>query len=199
MARVRNEGRRNWLGGSFALIGVAAALYVIPGCTANQPADLKSLAQGDMKNLVVDAQPSPAPQTAFTDAAGKTHTLAEFKGKAVVLNLWATWCGPCVEEMPTLAQLSAAYAGKPVVVIPVSLDRVEDRANAIAFLAKRPPLTFYAEPKYELVAAFKPAVEGLPATILIDPQGRVRARLAGGANWSGAQARRVVDALMAIR
>src|SRR5262249_31716820 len=81
-------------------------------------------------------QPAPAPQNAFTDAAGKTHTLAEFKGKAVVLNLWATWCGPCVEEMPTLAQLSAAYAGKPVVVIPVSLDRVEDRANAIAFMGQ---------------------------------------------------------------
>jgi len=191
--------RRSWLGGGFALIGVAAALYVIPGCTAKQPADLKSLAQGDMKALVVDAQPAPAPQNPFTDAAGKPHTLAEFKGKAVVLNLWATWCGPCVEEMPTLAQLSAAYAGKPVVILPISLDREEDRANAIAFLGKRPPLTFYAEPKYELAFAFKPPVSGLPATILIDPQGRVRARLAGGANWAGPQARQVVDALIASR
>ena len=191
--------RKGWRGGSFALIGVAAALYVIPGCTAKQPGDLHALASGDMKAMTVDAQPAAAPETPFTDAAGKPHTLAEFKGRVVVLNLWATWCGPCVAEMPTLAELSAAYAGKPVVVVPVSVDRVEDRANAMAFLAKRPPLTFYSEPQFALAFAFKPPVDGLPATLLIDPQGRVRARLAGGANWSGPQAHKVVDTLLAAR
>ena len=86
-------------------------------------------------------------------------------------------------------------AGQPVVVAPVSLDRVEDRANAEAFIAKRPPLAFYAEPKYALPFAFKPPVDGLPTTLLIDRDGVVRARLSGGADWSGAQARRVIEAL----
>src|ERR1700679_2390450 len=114
--------------------GLAAALYVIPGCSSKPAGDLKSLAQGEMKSLTVDAQPLPAPDTPFVDAAGKTHTLAEFKGKAVVLNLWATWCGPCVQEMPTLAKLAQATAGQPVVILPVSLDREVDRANAEDFI-----------------------------------------------------------------
>jgi len=189
--------RRGWAGRSFALIGVAAALYVIPGCSSKPGGDLKALANGDLKALVVDDQPAPAPDVPFTDAGGKTHTLAEFKGKAVVLNLWATWCGPCVAEMPTLARLQTESAGKPVAVVAVSLDRVEDRANALAFIARRPPLSFYAEPKYALAFAFKPPIEGLPTTVLIDPAGRVRARLSGGADWAGPQARKLIDALAA--
>lgn len=181
-------------GGACAVAGAAAALYVIPGCSS-KPGGLKDLAQGEMKTLAVEAQPSPAPQVPFTDAAGKPHTLAEFKGKVVVLNLWATWCGPCVAEMPTLAKLSAATAGQPVAVVPVSLDSPDDRANAEAFIAKRPPLTFYAEPKYALAYAFKPSVQGLPTTVLIDPAGNVRARLSGGADWSGPDAQKVIQAL----
>jgi thiol-disulfide isomerase/thioredoxin len=174
---------------------LAAALYVIPGCSSKPTGDLKSLATGEMKTMTVDAQPLPAPDTPFTDAAGKTHTLAEFKGKAVVLNLWATWCGPCVQEMPTLAKLAQANAGKPVIILPVSLDRDEDRANAQAFIAKRPPLPFYNEPKFALAYAFKPLIAGLPTTVLIDPAGNVRARVPGGADWSGPDAQKVVDAL----
>jgi thiol-disulfide isomerase/thioredoxin len=186
---------KGWLSGSFALIGVAAALYVIPGCTAKPGAKLQALASGEMKALAVDATPAIEPSTQFTDAAGKTHTLAEFKGKVVVVNLWATWCGPCVAEMPTLAKLSAASVGKPIAVVPISLDRTEDRANAIDFIAKRPPLAFYSEPTYALPFAFKPPVDGLPTTLLIDPKGFVRARLSGGADWAGADARKVIDAL----
>jgi thiol-disulfide isomerase/thioredoxin len=184
-----------WAAKSFALIGVAAALYVMPACSFKPGGALRGLAVGDMKSLVVEEHPSPAPDVAFTDAAGKPHTLADFKGKVVVLNLWATWCAPCVAEMPTLARLDAETVGQPVAVVPVSLDRVEDRANAEAFIAKRPPLGFYAEPRYALPFAFKPPVDGLPTTLLIGPDGVVRARLSGGADWSGAQARKVIEAL----
>jgi thiol-disulfide isomerase/thioredoxin len=148
-----------------------------------------------MKDLVVADRPTPAPGTPFTDAAGRTHTLAEFRGKAVIVNLWATWCGPCVAEMPTLARLAAASAGRQVAVVPISLDRDEDRANAQAFIAKRPPLPFYAEPKYALAFAFTPPAQGLPTTVLIDAGGNVRGRVSGGADWSGPDARKVVEAL----
>jgi thiol-disulfide isomerase/thioredoxin len=180
-----------------ALIGAAAALYGMAGCSAKPPADLKSLAVGDMKAMVVSAAPMPAPNTPFTDAAGKTHTLAEFKGKVVLVNLWATWCGPCVAEMPTLAKLQADEAGKAVMVVPVSLDNDEDKANAEAFIAKRAPLAFYIDPSYALARAFSPPAENVPTTVLIDPQGRVRAQLAGGADWSGEAAHKVIDALAA--
>jgi thiol-disulfide isomerase/thioredoxin len=181
--------------------GLAAALYVIPGCSSNPgaPADLKSLATGEMKSLTVDAQPSPAPSTPFVDAAGKTHTLAEFKGKAVVVNLWATWCAPCVQEMPTLAKLADATRGESVAIVPISLDREDDRANAASFIAKRPPLPFYNDAKFALAYALQPPAQGLPTTFLIDPAGLVRARVAGGADWSGPDARRVVEALQKTR
>lgn len=179
--------------------GLAAALYVIPGCSSNPGAgDLKSLATGQMKSLTVDP-PSPAPTTPFVDAAGKTHTLAEFKGKAVVVNLWATWCAPCVAEMPTLARLADETRGQNVVILPISLDREEDRANAESFIAKRPPLPFYNDPKFALAYAVKPPAQGLPTTILIDPSGMVRAHVAGGADWSGPDALRVVEALQKSR
>jgi thiol-disulfide isomerase/thioredoxin len=190
---IRSGG--TWLRAVCAVAGLAAALYVIPGCSSKPTGDLKSLATGEMKSLTVDAQPLPAPDTPFTDAAGKTHTLAEFKGKAVILNLWATWCAPCVQEMPTLAKLAQANVGKPVVILPVSLDRDEDRANAQSFIAKDPPLPFYNEPKFALAYAFKPLVTGMPTTLLIDPAGNVRGRVPGGADWSGPDAQKVVDAL----
>ena len=177
-----------------ALAGVAAALYVIPACSS-KPGDLKVLAHGAMKDLVVEAHPAPPPPVPFTDAAGQTHRLADFKGKTVVLNIWATYCAPCVEEMPTLARLKAETAGESVAVVPISVDRVADRANAEAFIAQRPPLPFYSEPSFALAYGFQPPVADLPTTLLIDPSGRVRARVKGGADWSGPDALRVVDAL----
>ena len=191
MARLGGRWGRTGL----AVAGLAAALYVIPGCTAKPGGDLKSLAQGEMKSLVVDAAVAPAPSTPFLDAAGKPHTLAEFKGKAVIVNLWATWCAPCVQEMPTLAKLSQASAGQPVAVVPISLDSADDVANAQGFIAKRAPLPFYSDTKYSLPFAFKPSVASLPTTLLIDPAGNVRARLSGGADWSGPDARRVIEAI----
>lgn len=185
-----------WAGRSFALIGALAALYVIPACSS-KPGDLKSLASGEMKAMKVIDAPTPAPDIAFTDATGKSHTLADYKGKVVVVNLWATWCGPCVDEMPTLAKLAAADAGRPVAILPISVDRVEDRANAVAFIAKRPPLGFYNEPSYALAYGFKPPVADLPTTVLIDPAGQVRAELSGGADWASPQAQKVIDALAA--
>jgi len=189
----RVDGR--WGRRALALAGLAAALYVIPGCTAKPSGDLKSLAQGQMKSLVVDDTPYPAPTTPFTDAAGKPHTLAEFKGKAVIVNLWATWCGPCVQEMPTLATLTQQTAGQPVAIVPISLDDADNRANAQVFISKRPPLPFYNEPKFALPFALKPPAAGLPTTVLIDAAGNVRGRVSGGADWSGPDAHKVIEAL----
>ena len=186
---------REWAARSVALIGVAAALYVMAGCSSKPGDDLKRLATGQMRSLVVFDQPAPAPVIPFTDAAGKPHTLAEFKGKVVVVNLWATWCAPCVKEMPTLGKLAAASAGQPVVVAPISVDRVDDRANAEGFIARFPPLPFYSEPTYALTFAIKPPVEGFPTTLLIDRQGLIRARVSGPADWSSPEARKVVEAL----
>jgi thiol-disulfide isomerase/thioredoxin len=194
-------GFLNWALWGAALIGVAAVLYIIAQASfkPEQDASLKSVAHGEMKKLTTPAETTLAPSLAFYDAAGKPLRAADFKGKVLVLNLWATWCPPCVAEMPTLAKLSAEYAGKPVEVIPVSVDTPADVDKAKAFIAKHPPLGFYSDPQMKLPFALKPQAGGMPTTIIYGADGLERARLSGGADWSGADARAVIDHVLAER
>ena len=82
-------------------------------------------------------------------------------------------------------------------VVAVSVGKAEDETAGRAFIDRNPPLTFYTEPTYTLAFAFKPVVENMPTTILYDRKGVERARLAGGADWSGPEARAVIDSLLA--
>lgn len=183
---------------ALAVFGVLAAVYVIVSASFKPGAapDMKTLARGDMVKLQPTADPQPQPKTTFTGPDGRTMTLANFDGQVVVLNFWATWCAPCITEMPSLARLQAAYANRPVKVVAISVDRATDEADARAFLTKHGPLVFYADPKFSMPFALQPRVVGLPTTIIYDRNGRERARLAGGADWSGADARAVIDRVL---
>jgi thiol-disulfide isomerase/thioredoxin len=174
---------------------LAPVLYGLAGCS-NSGGDLKSLAHGEMAKLEVSKSPAPQPATVFKDAAGQPHTLAEFKGKVLIVNMWANWCAPCKEEIPSLAKLQTAFAGKPVAVVPVSVGKGEDEVQGKAFIARNPPLTFYTEPTYAMTFAFRPVIEGMPTTVIYGPDGVERARLVGGADWSGPDAHKVVEALL---
>lgn len=179
------------------LIGVAAVLYVI-GAAVIQPAggpDLKALADGEMAKLRIATNGAAPPATPFLDDQGRAVHLADLKAPVVVLNLWATWCAPCVREMPTLARLQAAYPGH-VRVVAVSMDKADDREKARGFIAHYPPLAFYQDPKYALAFALSPPAEGFPTTVIYDRAGRERARLSGGADWNSQDARAVVEALL---
>ena len=178
------------------LTGLGALLYAIAGCS-NTPGDLHPLARGAMAKLAVTDHPAPAPDTVFADAAGKPHTLADFKGRIAVVNVWAIWCAPCKAEIPSLARLQAAYAGKPLVVAAISVGKGDDEPAGRGFIDRNPPLAFYTEPTYTLAYAFKPMMEGMPTTFIYDRHGVERARLSGGADWSGADARAVIDSLIA--
>ncbi len=183
---------------ALARVGAAALLYGIAACS-NTPGDLHALAHGDMAKLIVSDHPAPAPATPFMDAAGKPHTLAEFKGRVAVVNVWANWCAPCKAEIPSLAKLESAYAGKPLAVVPISVGKGDDEAAGHRFIDRNPPLTFYTEPTYKLAFDFKPVVEGMPTTLIYDRHGVERARLIGGADWSGRDARAVIDSLLAAK
>lgn len=182
----------------FALIGVAAVLYVIASASfkPKESTDLRDLRRGELAKLEVPAQPRPAPAVGFTDAAGKPLTVADFKGQVVVMNLWATWCGPCKVEMPTLAALQATYQTQPVAVLAVSVDRDEDLNLATDFIARNPPLKLYRDPGYKLAFGLEPKAAGFPTTIVYDRQGRERARLAGDADWNSKEARALVERLL---
>ena len=194
--------RGNWLKWALwgvALFGVAAVLYIIVQASSKpeQDTNLKAVARGEMKKLETPAEATLAPSLAFVDAAGKPVRIADFKGKVVVLNLWATWCAPCVAEMPTLAKLAASYAGEPVAVVALSVDAQKDVDKARTFIARHPPLAFYSDPQMKMPFAFTPQVSGMPTTLIYGPDGLERGRLPGGADWSGPDAHAVIDRVLA--
>ncbi len=187
----------------WAALGMIAILAVVYGAYAMvfKPAGggLAPLAKGDMAKLQLAATPKPAPATGLEGPDGKPLRLADLKGQVLVVNLWASWCAPCAKEMPTLARLQAAYKGKPVRVVAISLDKgAADIAKARARIAQNAPLAFYHAP-YDLAFAFSPAVEGLPTTVLYDASGRERARLVAPADWSKPEVRAVVDRLLTLK
>ncbi|MET4130531.1 TlpA disulfide reductase family protein [Roseovarius sp. MBR-6] len=122
----------------------------------------------------------------FVDGTGRDLTLADFRGRVLLLNVWATWCAPCREEMPTLDALEARLGGADFHVLPLSIDRA----------GLGPVRRFYEEIGIEHLAMYLAediramaalAVAGLPTTILIDRQGRELGRLSGPADWNSAE------------
>ena len=133
--------------------------------------------------LVMDATPKPAPDLHFTDGDGKARTLADFKGKLVLLNIWATWCAPCRKEMPTLDRLQAALGGPDFEVVPLSVDRKGmDAVNKFYGEIGLQHLARYVAPSAS-DAMDTLAIFGLPATFLINGKGFVLGRKDGPAEW----------------
>lgn len=131
--------------------------------------------------------PLPAPDIGFVDAHGTRHHLSEFRGRGLVVNLWATWCPPCVEEMPALATLARAVAPDNIAVLPLSSDHGGAKAVAAFFTGHHiTDLPVLLDP--DGAAARTLHVAGLPTSVVIDKQGRERARLEGSADWSTPEA-----------
>lgn len=124
----------------------------------------------------------PAPTVVFADAGGKLHNLGEFRGKTVLLNLWAEWCAPCVKELPALAALQSQMPAGRFVVVPVNVGR-EGGAGQDFFKAHGAGgLKGYIDSNTSLFRSF--GAYGLPMSVLIDRQGREIARAEGAADWS---------------
>jgi thiol-disulfide isomerase/thioredoxin len=149
-----------------------------------------------MARLYISDAPPPMPMRALRDAAGNETTLAAYRGQVVVLNLWATWCAPCVEEMPSLTQMQRNFEGR-IRVIPVSVDSEGERAKAISELARLSSglLPFLQDMTRGVL--FDAQAAGMPVTIIYNAQGQEVARLAGGANWGSEDATRLIEAVLA--
>jgi thiol-disulfide isomerase/thioredoxin len=122
-----------------------------------------------------------APEVVFVDAAGGRHALSAFKGRYVLLNLWATWCAPCVAELPALARLKAQVPG--LAVLAVDIWKRDKPAEIDAFLKahQAASLGTLADADNKMIAAF--AAVSFPTTLLIDPSGKIVARAEGPAPW----------------
>lgn len=127
------------------------------------------------------------PAVAFAAPDGKSVTLASFKGKPVLVNLWATWCVPCVVELPTLDKAARALAGKTMVL---AISQDTDAAKVAPFLAGRKlALAPYVDAKMALSLAYQ---ANLPMTIMIGSDGREVWRRLGGVDWTGPEARALI-------
>jgi thiol-disulfide isomerase/thioredoxin len=125
--------------------------------------------------------PRPAPELSFTSRDGTTLRLADFRGRFILVNLWATWCGPCVREMPSLDRLQASL-GDRLLVLAISEDR--GGAHVVEPFLEKLALTHLAiflDAQSAAQQAFK--VRGLPTSFLIDRDGRIRGSLEGAAEW----------------
>lgn len=137
----------------------------------------------------------PAPEAAFRGPEGEALTLAAFRGEVVLVNLWASWCAPCVRELPALERLAARLRGAPFRVVAVNLDR--DAEEGRRFLRARgiKGLLFYHDGEWALARALM--AQGLPLSVLVGRDSRMIGRLAGAADWDGPAARKVIEAALA--
>ena len=158
----------------------------------------KALATGSLAAFLIHPEPKPLPDLAFQDGAGKPLKLSDWKGKVVLVNLWATWCAPCRKEMPDLSKLQAELGSDQFEVLAISVDRKGAEASA-AFLKETGAdnLKLYVEPSTKIVGEIRSA--GLPATLLIDREGRELGRLLGPADWASPEAQALVKAAIAER
>ena len=180
--------RRVILAGTAALAGgtlAAVAAWRKPGPLIITPVEAAAPA---LRPLAGAAPANPAAPAAaqFLDGEGETRTLADFRGQGVVVNLWATWCVPCVAEMPALQTMARALATDRIAVLPLSSDR-GGAAVVRRFYASHDiqGLAVWLDPKGEAARAW--GARGLPTTLVIDRQGREVLRLEGAIDWASAE------------
>lgn len=152
-------------------------------------------AKGAMAKLVTYETPQAIENISFIDRDKKPIQLTDFRGQVVVLNVWATWCGPCRFEMPTLAHLQTLYTGKAVKILPLSVDTEEDFPKVKSFMDVQQPLEIYADQKFQAPSKYK--IQGMPGTLILDKQGRLVARLDGEAKWDTPEVQALLDKLLA--
>lgn len=156
----------------------------------------RDLATGSLAAFLIHPEPKPLADLQFQDGTGKALKLSDFKGRVVLLNLWATWCAPCRKEMPDLAKLEKEMGSDQFEVVAVSVDRKGAEASA-AFLKETgvDNLKLYVEPSTRIVNDVQSA--GLPASLLVDREGRELGRILGPADWGGPEAQALVKAALA--
>jgi thiol-disulfide isomerase/thioredoxin len=173
---------------------------VTPACpgTAETAARLKPLVHGEIAALSVAPQPKPLPELIFMTPEGTKASLADFKGRTVLLNLWATWCVPCRQEMPALDRLQGLRGSKDFAVVAVNIDTTRlDRPKAFLEEIGVKNLTLYTDNTAGVFQTLKQEgkVIGLPTTILIGKDGCEIGTMAGPAQWDSQDALALLAAI----
>lgn len=179
---------------------VLAVSYALLSATSKGGNDdpVKKLATGTLAELDVSERGRAISGASFDGPDGEETTLADFRGKVTLVNFWATWCGPCEREMPSLAALEREKGSDSFQVIAISVDATEDRAYAEERLAElsNGVLDFYFVPPERWDIVYESGAQGFPTTIIYDAEGKEIARLAGEAKWDSYEAAALVDEIM---
>ena len=178
---------------------LAALLYGAMALAANaavaltpaERAELKALRAGEMTALVVHEAPRPRIEAAFRDGSGGRVTLADYAGRVVLINFWATWCPPCRAEMPALDALAGALEGPDLEVIALSTDRA-GAGRVAALFAEIGIQNLEIMLDRDSAVAREAGVMGLPVTLILDREGREIARMIGDADWNSPEARALI-------
>ena len=166
------------------------------GANAAVAGGLSDLLTGDMRAMALTESPQPLPEVHFSDPEGTDLTLADFEGRYILLNFWATWCAPCRLEMPSLNSLQQQLGGEDFAVVTIASGRNPLPAITRFFAEVGvTDLPVYLDPRQSMTRQL--GVFGLPTTILIDPQGQEIGRLRGDADWSGEEALTLLMAVIA--
>ena len=189
-------------------LGALLVLYVIIASSVQtSPSDIKTgaplsalnkdqaLLVGEMADFEYAFPPRGAPENPF-DYDGEEMTLADFRGRAVLVNFWATWCAPCLKELPSLDALEAAFGGPNFEVVAIAADpRGPEKAAEFLKRLEIGHLKLYADPRLRLASAMGGAAV-LPVSILYDRRGKEVGRLVGEADWTSPEARRLVKSVI---
>ena len=175
-------------------------LYTALGLLANighaETVDLEALRVGDMRKLTFHSAPIAGSDVAFMSEDGIEMTLADFNGKHIVLNFWATWCAPCRKEMPELSALQTDLGGEKFQVVTVATGR-----NPLPAMQKFfdeigiDNLPLHTDARQSFARSM--GVLGLPVTLIMDPDGNEIARLQGDADWHSDSAVAIITTLIA--
>ncbi|MEM1361472.1 MAG: TlpA disulfide reductase family protein [Pseudomonadota bacterium] len=172
-----------------------ALALVLPAYGSADTAALEALREGHMKKLMFHSDPKSVPDTQFTDLDGGTHSLADYKGQIVVLNFWATWCGPCRKEMPSLDRLNTELGGDDFAVVTLATGRNSPQGMKRFFEEEGiTTLPLFQDPNQAI--AREMAVLGLPITVVLDRDGQEIGRLRGDADWDSDSAVAILSALI---
>lgn len=180
--------RSSWL---FSAACVVALFSAISGAHAESGYEVP-------QNFVVHAVPKPVAAIKFEDAGGQSRSLDDFKGKVVVLNIWATWCVPCRREMPTLDRLQAALGGPDFEVVPVSIDRggIDTIRKFYADIGVH-NLAMYVDTSGQVLRQI--GAMGLPTTLIVNREGEELDRIMGPAEWDSAAVLQFLRPIIAQR